>query len=352
MNIFISIGIDVSKAKLDVYLLKNDQTWIWFKIENNKKGFAKLLDKINKNKISKQIPIITESTWDYHLSLCLFLKEKEFENLKEINPIITKKAARHSVRKAKTDTIDAKHLAEIGSREWNSLHSFNRSKNDIVLKKKISLLSKTKKRLSSFRLSVKRHKETLSELWECVTDNECLNLLESAIASINKWIKNLEKEIKKLAKNDENHADKISEIAKQKWVSEISATIIYTYLKHLHFNKFTQCTAFFGIDPVVRSSGSSIDCKRKISKRWNNYARKALWNIAWWAVMHSDYFKDIYDYHKYRWKHHFSCLVIIWRKLLKTIYVISHKNKTYNADKVAVNWDFYKNKLLEFNKTI
>jgi len=49
--------------------------------------------------------------------LCLFLKEKEFENLKEINPIITKKAARHSVRKAKTDTIDAKHLAEIGSRE-------------------------------------------------------------------------------------------------------------------------------------------------------------------------------------------------------------------------------------------
>lgn len=351
MNTFISIGIDVSKAKLDVYLLKDNQTWIWFKVENNKKWFSKLLEKINKNKISKQIPIIVESTWDYHLSLCLFLKEKQFENLKEINPIITKKAAVHSVRKAKTDTIDAKHLADIGSRESDSLHNFNRSKNDIVLKKKISLLAKTKKRLSSFRLSVKRHKETLSELWEYCTNNEYLILLENAIVSMGKWIKNLEKEIKKLAKDDENHANIINEITKQKWVSEISATIIYTYLKHIHFNKFTQCTAFFGIDPVVKSSGSSIDRKRKISKRWNNYARKALCNIAWWAVMHSQYFKDIYEYHKYRWKHHFSCLVIIWRKLLKTIYVISHKNKTYDADKVAVNWDFYKNKLIEFNKT-
>ena len=135
----ISIGIDVSSQKLDI-CLNTGKSQIQCSIVNSKVGLNDLLKCFESHSVNLSIPIIVEATGSYHWLCCLILKEHGYL-VKVINPLLTKKYERSSIRGSKTDKIDARRLAEIGLLETD-LPDFFDSRDTLPLKQYQAILNK------------------------------------------------------------------------------------------------------------------------------------------------------------------------------------------------------------------
>ena len=183
-----SIGIDVSKTKLDICFIDvNLQKYI-YKIKNTQKSLKEFVKKLNKNSVSKEIPIIIESTWDYHTLASIIISNWWFD-LKEINPILTKQFTKATIRWTKTDKIDAYNLAKIWIINKHELRSFDRPLEMIELSKRINLIHTFEKNITSLKASIKNFYEVAINLWFKET---------SAIKEIKKTIFELEKKTQKI----------------------------------------------------------------------------------------------------------------------------------------------------------
>ena len=97
----ISIGIDVSKKTLAVACMMENRTATHESIGNDEKSIAALMTSISMSMKNPHIPIVIESTGDFHLLSSLMLREGGFA-VKCINPVISKELERRDVRGAKT----------------------------------------------------------------------------------------------------------------------------------------------------------------------------------------------------------------------------------------------------------
>src|SRR5512146_1419113 len=110
-----SIGIDVSKGKLDLGLINTDQTTQNLQFANNQEGIPSLVETLKEYQENvEDIPVVIEATGGYHYGITFSLLEKGFQNVKVINPLSTKKHLSSQIRKIKTDKKDALLLAKIG----------------------------------------------------------------------------------------------------------------------------------------------------------------------------------------------------------------------------------------------
>ena len=115
-NLF--VGIDVSKNKHDVSVLSCDKKKVIksFVIQDNFKGYNELLSKLDwlDEKYQPQgILIGMEATGDYWKNLYHFLlNQKNGYQISVINPFQTRAFAKGELRRAKTDPVDAKDIAQ------------------------------------------------------------------------------------------------------------------------------------------------------------------------------------------------------------------------------------------------
>ena len=102
------VGIDVSKARLDVHILPEDRS---FSFSNAKKGHAELARQLTRFDIGL---IVIEATGKYHRSIERALHERGFK-VAVVNPYRSRKFADALGQLAKTDQIDARILAMFGA---------------------------------------------------------------------------------------------------------------------------------------------------------------------------------------------------------------------------------------------
>lgn len=108
----IVFGIDISATKSDVAVLIDGQAKLAFTISNDKTGFNQLDDALNSY---RQPLIIFEATGVYSRRLANYLMAHNWVYT-QMNPLAAKKAM-DSFRHIKTDTNDARMLAQAMSRE-------------------------------------------------------------------------------------------------------------------------------------------------------------------------------------------------------------------------------------------
>lgn len=112
----ICVGIDVSKDKHDCFILNSAGKALAkpFSIPNNRSGFNSLLQKIfSFSSDPAQIKIGLEATGHFHLSILRFLLDSGLPTF-VLNPLHTDRFRKaFSLRKAKTDSIDARTIAMI-----------------------------------------------------------------------------------------------------------------------------------------------------------------------------------------------------------------------------------------------
>ena len=324
----VSIGIDVSKSKLDICCISglNVQDKLReTRIANTRFSILKFLKSLN----DMHVPIVLESTADYHVLFSILAVKLGF-NVYVINPLITKQFLKADIRKRKTDPIDAFNLARVGILQISSLQKFEDSIQDIMLKRKVNLLGTLQSKLQSLKASLNSFRRISSTL--DYSDLDSFNNIQDSYKNFARSTRLLEKDIVKALRSSSD-AERISQI---QGVSEATASKILAAIKGRSFSNKYKLTAFAGLDISVRQSGTSVHGKGKVTKRGNKFLRNTLFQAAWGLKMHNPEFQKLYEYHKAQGKHYYTCLIILARKLLHVIYGMLKYQSNFNPDLLMI----------------
>lgn len=313
-KVLIAIGIDVAKAKFDVAFVYEDDTNKVETFANTNPGIKRFLKKVEKQKTAEAVSCVLESTGLYHLNLALKSRQADL-NVSVINPLITKKYQRSSVRGAKTDPIDALRLAEIGLKE-KELPIFEANIPSIEARKLacyIHKLEEVKQEILSSLGSVKMAEDITGMSVDLEPTREALKKIDDQIFS-------LVEKIKELVPTE---AKMLSE--KVRGLSEKKLSIVMAMLSDKKFENKDKLVAFVGLDVMPRQSGN-WQGKGRLSKRGNPYLRKILYQIAWGLKQHNETFKQKYLELRNRGLNYISAMMSLARKFLRILYSWYWKN--------------------------
>lgn len=304
------IGIDVSSLKLDLAIRFADARYLDASFENNRKGIKSLLSALKRQETAAAAPLVIESTGDYHLQSALMIKENNYL-VKVINPIITKKYQKSSIRNAKSDPIDARRLSDIATLE-QSLSDFSANTDEIAKKKLATQLAFLDKTVQQISMSMKRFEET-SAILGLKTD---LRPLKQAVVKIKaqrkiiieRLMQSLPKKAQYLAKN-------------MCGISEEKLAVLLALIGNKQFENRDQLVAYTGLDPALRKSGKWVG-RQKLSKRGNGYLRLILYQMAWGLKQHNPNFKQYFNgLRTINKKHYTTAMIATARKFLRFLFV-------------------------------
>ena len=105
-----SIGIDVSKTKLDVSIFDGDEHR-QISSGNTESGLKELLGRMGRLQ-GQELVITMEATGTYHLRAAMGLHEAGY-TVSVVNPLIIKRYSEMKMLRAKTDPVDARLIAEL-----------------------------------------------------------------------------------------------------------------------------------------------------------------------------------------------------------------------------------------------
>lgn len=151
----ISVGVDVSKGKSTVCILKpyGEIVCSPFEVKHVEKELEDLAGLLNK--LDGEIRIVMEATGVYHLPILTFLQEKGYF-VSVINPYSMKKYAKdNSLRRAKTDRLDSIMIANYGIDRWFKLQKYEGDENTYA---ELKLLGRR------YRYYMELHVKSLQEL--------------------------------------------------------------------------------------------------------------------------------------------------------------------------------------------
>lgn len=120
----ISVGIDISKGKSTVCILKpyGEIVCSPFEVQHTDKELNSLHDLLSK--IDGEIRIVMEATGIYHLPILSYLQDKKYF-VSVINPYVMKKFSKdNNIRGAKTDRLDSITIANYGIEKWFKLQKY------------------------------------------------------------------------------------------------------------------------------------------------------------------------------------------------------------------------------------
>lgn len=185
----ISVGIDVSKEKSTVCILKPNGEIVYspFEITHTEYDLSKLAAMI-KN-FSGETKVIMEATGSYHLPVLSYLKNQDIF-VSVINPLIMKKYASVTLRKCKTEKLDSIKISNYGIDNWFHLVDYKATEEIYV---ELRLLGR------QYAHYIKMHIESRLEL---------TNILDYTMPGIKTKLKGSTNNLTK---------DKLSDFAEQYW---------------------------------------------------------------------------------------------------------------------------------------
>ncbi|BCR35514.1 IS110 family RNA-guided transposase [Mariniplasma anaerobium] len=388
----IYIGIDVASNKHDIVITNNLGVLFKkpFKIINDLEGYKKLLSEI---KLAKEffcdqiVRIGLESTGHYSRNILHYLIRGGYDVM-FINPLLTnmdRKAS--SVRKTKTDSIDAKAICMFLIRNQNDFKPYTLSSYHIdELKTLVRLRKSLKKQInkdvnqlhayidqafpeynkifnklvSKTSLAVLARYASLSEL-KRVRLNTLIELIKTAskghlgliqakdlkslpLTSIGMDSQALSFSIKGSIVRINLLNDQVSLIEEEiklnvdmtkttllsiPGISYTTGGIILAEIGDISlFKSADALLAFAGLDPSVYQSGK-FEGNYRISKRGSSIFRWAMFQSAQAIVKFDPTFKAYYLKKKAQGKKHRNIIGHVTKKLMRVIYSILKNNSTY-----------------------
>lgn len=316
-----SIGLDVSKSSIAVYIPKNDLS---IEIENSLESLKALLAKLKKlyKKEIEKIVWVFESTGSYSSLIYRFCASKGIKVFM-LNPKQARGFAKAISQRNKSDKIDARVLAQ----------SIVIAKDkEIKIPHIDALVDEFKEMIGYYRLLIKQESQLKNHKESLLAKGNSSILIKS----VDKQIKVLKKEqlelikaMKKIIKQDKMLLDKLNTIASIAGVGEItSLVLLHLFIRYPNANQ-RQIVSLVGLDPTIRESGSSIRGKVKISKAGDKIYRAALFMPAMVAIRHNKKLKGYYERLKGSGKHTTVAQVAVMRKLLIIAHSIYKSGKIY-----------------------
>jgi transposase len=340
-----SVGIDIAKATFTACICKNHSTCNIelseaVRFDNSKTGFNQLLKWVRKNKAGlTQVVFVMEATGIYYEPLAYHLNKLHLQ-VAVVLPNKVKHYAKSLNVKSKTDTIDARVIAQMGAERqlalWHpplpvlkTLRAITRLYTDLKVQRTIF-----QNRLQSLKAG-----------------NEPLNfIIQSTNAIIKKLdseINKCEAQIEKVIQSEKWLEEKVKKLITIKGVGLVTIAIVIAETQGFKLiTNAKQLSSYAGYDIVERESGSSIKGSTKISKKGNSRIRAALYFPALVASRHNQHLKNVYQRINKNKASKMVGATALQRKLLILIYSLWKNDIVYEQKKENITSGNQETKLL------
>ncbi len=316
------VGVDVSKETLAATVLMEKRE-VSFDSKNEGKCFEKELRKAVDISNPSEFLVVMENTGVYHLKLACYLKEKGYGVGVE-NPFVIKKFSEMKMKRAKTDGVDSKIIAEYGSKEEVRLFNPNdKVRADIELKLKA---------IDDFYKNINILQNQLSALEhrpEC--SKEIKKFYEKNIKTFRRDIKKLEKEILNLVKT--YYSEDYNLLKSIPGAGDRLCCAVISMLRSFEpFEKSKQVTSFLGICPSPYQSGTSVKGSGRILKKGNSYIRKLLYICSLSALRANKSCRELFNRLVQKGKSKRLALIAVANKLIRQAFAVLKTRSLYKED--------------------
>ena len=316
------IGVDVSKLKLDFWILPHEKS---LQIVNDKKGFAAWMLWLKAHSVHlSEVLVVMEDTGHYSYAFELLLQHHQIGYVKK--PAIEIKNSQGLIR-GKSDHIDAARIARYGWLRREELTVAEYPTEAIMkLRDLLSYRDKLLRDRSGYKV---RLKEGLATARISKADFLYREQLKD-ISYFDKKIVLIEKQIRLLIKANQRLQNNFELLQSIKGVGKITAAYVIAYTNN--FTRFVSARKFncyAGLAPFEHSSGKSIKGKTRVSHLANKHIKCILRLAAFVSVRYNHELKDYYQRRIKEGKNKMSVLNIIGSKLISRMFAVVKKQTPY-----------------------
>lgn len=313
-----SIGIDVGKNEMVACIRRSDGvTEPAISFPNTTLGVRGFARKLEGRELGLDTPILMESTHVYHWKAARLLADQGW-NIRIVNPFEAKKVLRASVRKRKTDKVDAAQLAFLAQQGYGY-----RFEETTEMAQGKALVRRYWK-LRELERICGAHEAYLKNYRGLASTNPLAPVIARRAKALEKTI------VDRFSKgNDLRYLDSIP------GVPPLLAACLLAELTPLHrFQRVEQVIAFAGLDPSVSQSGMAPAHHGKISKRGSSTLLTIMYLAAFGSFAHEP-FRPLYLAYRSRGIHHTAALCILGRKILRIAFTLLKKRQGFDPERFA-----------------
>jgi transposase len=316
----VSIGIDVSKAVLDLCLLRESGKPLFQRFANDAGGHAKLLAWTRQQSTHASRRFCLEATGSYSEAIALYLHEAG-ESVSVINPAVIKYSSPEGAAN-KTDKAAAHKIAQFmrlhqpeawrpPSPQMRELIGLVRHLDDLITEQ-----ARIKGRLSNPGL-VAPVKQSLTALHEALSEQ-----IQSIEAQIDHHIDDhpdLKRGFELL-----DGIPGIGKITAQRLLAEMPPAD--------DRHSAQSAAAYAGLSPKEHRSGTSVHRPTRISKAGNKHLRRALYMPALSAMKHNPRVRALVERMRAARKPAMAIVAAAMRKLLMIAYGVLKSGQSFTAE--------------------
>ena len=287
-------------------------------------GIKALIAWVKKVAEPQQLSACLEQTGHYGKAVAKALHELKVNSLYLVNPRRIKAFGNQQLRRNKSDTADAKLIAEFIEAKPKRLISWEPPSAD----------NETVTDLSRYADSMTRDNARLKTKCEAVTNPSILRSLKKRIKAQETEIKSIRKQINKVISKNANLKMWDELLRSIPGIGEVGSHVVIAELPDINlFKNARQLAAWAGVTPQHHESGTSGRKSTPITKVGSVNLRSGLYMPARTAKLHNPLLKAFADRLEERGKTSKQITVAVMRKLLHQIYGILKSGEPYNPEK-------------------
>lgn len=313
------IGIDVSKAKLDVALLLAHDKFKSKVFANNTAGFEALLQWLHNHipEALTSVHLCMEATGNYHEALACFLSDQAL-TVSVVNPLLVKRFAEANRLRNKTDGGDAKCLAlfckNTQPERWEAPSKAVRTLQALVA------------RLDTLQAMRQAECNRLEVAHHSVADS-----MQQVIDDLDKAIARVKAQIASTVDDDPDLRQRAALLQSIPGLGERTIPQLLAYVgRPDRFKSVKALIAYAALTPLIRQSGTSLDKKRGTHPMGHQELKRALYFPAMVAGRYNPVIAAFWAKLKAQNKPGKVIVVACMHKLLAIAYGVMRSGKPFD----------------------
>jgi transposase len=305
----VNVGVDVSKSKLDLYLLERDRL---LSVPNNERAIAPLISRLARYRLER---IVIEATGRLEQ---LFVNAAIAKGLPVVvvSPLKVRRFADAVGQLAKTDQIDARLIAQFAATLKPAAHPLPDAKAQIIKD-----LVVRRRQLTSLRTMEKNRRPIMPETLKPSIDR--------IIETLDREIDSLEQLIQNAVEQHAAWRHKRDLLTSMPGIGRSVASTLIGDLPELGSLSRRQIAALTGVAPFNRDSGT-FRGKRRI-RGGRAHSRTALFLSAMVAIRYNPDIKRFYNRLLQAGKHKKVALTACIRKIVTALNAMLRDNKPWQS---------------------
>lgn len=307
------IGIDISKDTFDAATSEQKQSIIFKNTEAGYKKFKAWISKLN------EPHVCMEATGKYYLGLATSLYEQGIP-VSVVNPLRIKRYAQSGLNRVKTDSEDAKVIAQFCKTEKLVLWA-----PDKPVIQELQEWYKLKDLLT-------RQQTQFKNQLKSGLNSRVRKVQEKQIQQIEKSIKAVVAKIKECIQSDKELCESVKLLESITSIGEKTAMDLITFIKDIkRFDKAKNLASFAGLTPQIIQSGTSVNSSR-LSKMGNANLRKCLYMPAINAMAYNVPLKRFADGLRAKGVASGKIKAAVMRKLIHIVFAVLNSGKPFDPE--------------------